>query len=160
MSTTDVPPHRYPGARAMILLHDRHMREFLATWRRAKAASLKLPETSDDCYASLEHLLAHLLGAARGYMLWMCEKLGLAAPDMPADRCTHESIADLAAADAYLEHVLRGWCTPLRDIDEDRFGEVYKSRWNIDYCIDSMMEHAVLHPIRHTFQLDNLLAAR
>ncbi len=33
----------------------------------------------------------------------------------------------------------------------------YPSRWQTRYCIDSMLEHAVMHPIRHAFQLDELL---
>jgi hypothetical protein len=35
---------------------------------------------------------------------------------------------------------------------------LFPSRWNVHYCIDAMLEHAVMHPIRHTFQLQELLA--
>ena len=28
------------------------------------------------------------------------------------------------------------------------------------YCIDAMLEHAVMHPIRHAFQLDELIKDR
>ena len=33
----------------------------------------------------------------------------------------------------------------------------YPSQWKTRYCIDSMLEHAVMHPVRHAFQLDELL---
>ena len=31
------------------------------------------------------------------------------------------------------------------------------TQWQTRYCIDSMLEHAVMHAIRHAFQLDELL---
>ena len=36
--------------------------------------------------------------------------------------------------------------------------KVYTSNWGVNYCIDAMLEHAVMHPIRHEFQLKNLIA--
>jgi hypothetical protein len=54
-----------------------------------------------------------------------------------------------------LEHVLERWRAPL--IDDVLETPEYPSRWKPRYCIDSMLEHAVMHPIRHTFQLNELL---
>ena len=31
------------------------------------------------------------------------------------------------------------------------------TRWGSPYSINAMLEHAVMHPIRHRFQLENLL---
>ncbi len=46
----------------------------------------------------------------------------------------------------------------LRDIsDEQLETPEYQSRWQTRYCIESMLEHAVMHPIRHAFQLDELI---
>ncbi len=70
------------GARATILLHERHMRDFLATWKRAWTADVALPKTDDPSYESLATLLRHVLRAGRGYMVWMCEMLGLPDPDI------------------------------------------------------------------------------
>ena len=58
------------------------------------------------------------------------------------------------------------WSTFSSDGGPPRSGEVsdeqletpeYPSRWQTRYCIDSMLEHAVMHPIRHAFQLDELI---
>jgi hypothetical protein len=67
--------YRSRAVRALVLLHDEHLRKFLMTWKRAKSASVVLPQTDDEAYASLDTLLRHVLGAARGYMTWMCEVL-------------------------------------------------------------------------------------
>jgi len=151
-------PYKYRGAAAMVQLHAEHMREFVKTWRAAKAAGVKLPETDDPDYESLEVLLRHLLRAARGYMVWMCEKLELSDPEInPAPE-----VDDIAsAAESYLEHVLERWDGPLRDVPEEKFGKPeFESRWKVRYCIDAMLEHAVMHPIRHTYQLKMLMPQR
>ncbi|HEY3295500.1 MAG TPA: hypothetical protein VGL38_08675 [bacterium] len=159
MSTVaDLPDYRYRGARAMILMHERAMAEFIATWRRAKAANLALPQTEDPDYASLEALLHHVLRAARGYMVWMCEKLGLPDPQIdpapPAERVAAE-------AEGYLLHLNSRWRLPLVSIDEEAMSRPsYKSRWNMDYPIEAMMEHALVHPQRHRFQLEEMMMGR
>ena len=125
---------------------------------QARAASVVLPKTDDPAYASLETLLHHVLRAARGYMTWMCEVLEL--PD-PQIRIPPEPVALAAEADSYMEHVLEKWRTPLQDVGDDRLETPeYQSRWQSRYCIDSMLEHAVMHPIRHAFQLEELMRQR
>ena len=64
----------------MVLLHEEHLRRFVHTWRVALANSVSLPPTDDPAYASLEALGRHVLSAAGGYMIWMCEMLALPDP--------------------------------------------------------------------------------
>ena len=60
-----------------------------------------------------------------------------------------------------MEHVLERWRAPLREVPKERLETPeYASRWQTHYCIDSMLEHAVMHPIRHAFQLDELIKER
>ena len=139
----------------MVLLHEKHLRQCLDVWKEAKTANIKLPQTVDENYQSLEALLEHILRAARGYMVWMCRKLDLPDPEikLPPDVATIE-----AGADAYLGHILERWRSPLADVAEEKFEPVtYLSNWGTPYCIDAMLEHAVMHPIRHEFQLKELL---
>jgi hypothetical protein len=143
----------------MVLLHEEHLRRFLETWRLAVAAAVNLPPTADPSYSSLDVLGRHVLSAAGGYMVWMCEMLTLPDPGVrPAP-----DAADFARdADEYLAHILERWRdSPLRDVPDDRLETPeYPSRWQTRYSIDSMLEHAVMHPIRHTFQLQELIKAR
>jgi len=153
----DLFEYRYRGARAMVLMHERELWRFVEVWRKAKAAGVALPATDDPDYASLEHMLYHVLRAARGYMIWMCEKLELPDPQIqpapPPERMEAE-------VDRYLEHLLARWRLPLAEVDEERASRPnYKSRWGMDYSIDSMLEHALVHPMRHAFQLEEMLAA-
>jgi uncharacterized damage-inducible protein DinB len=148
--------YKYQGAKALVILHDKHMRQCLEVWKQAKVANVKLPQTDDPSYQSLETLLEHILSAARHFMVWMCKQLELPDPEIkPApdvDKVETE-------ADSYLEHVLERWRLPLADIPEEKFtSQTYGSNWGaLFFCIDSMLEHAVMHPIRHQFQLENLI---
>jgi hypothetical protein len=150
-------PYRSRAVRALVILHEQHMRTFLATWNAARAIAVRLPATEDPSYASLETLRHHVLGAARGYMTWICEQLQL--PD-PGIRRVPESMTEQEAR-SYMEHLLEGWRGPLRDVRDDQLEQPeYPSHWKTLYSIDAMLEHAVMHPIRHVFQLEELMKTR
>ena len=150
-------PYRSRAVRAMVLLHEEHLRRFVQTWRLAMALPVSLPPTPDPNYASLGALGRHVLSAAGGYLVWMCEVLRL--PD-PGVRPAPEVISIVREADDYLEHILDRWrAEALREIsDEQLETPEYPSHWQTRYAIDSMLEHAVMHPIRHAFQLDELIS--
>ena len=152
-------PYRSRAVRALVLLHEEHLRRFFQTWRAAVDASVSLPQTADPSYSSLGALEHHVLSAAAGYLVWICEMLTL--PD-PSVRPAPDATATISDADEYMEHVLDRWrAGPLQEIsDEQLETPEYASRWRTRYCIDSMLEHAVMHPIRHAFQLDELLKNR
>jgi uncharacterized damage-inducible protein DinB len=152
----ELPNYKFRGARAIVLVHERYMREFLEVWREAKARGVRLPKVDDPDYESLDHLLRHVLRAARGYMTWSCEKLNL--PDPGIDPVPEVGEIEVRA-EAYLNHVLEKWRTPLAGVEEKTFDSTHKSRWGVDMTIESMLEHAVVHPLRHTFQLKELMKA-
>jgi hypothetical protein len=145
----------YAGAAALVALHEQELRAFLPVWKRAHEQGLAMPATEDPSYASREELLRHVMRAARGYMTWICAQLEL--PD-PGIEPTPEG-ADLAAdPDRYMEHVLERWRAPLAAVPEERFeAESYMARWGSPFTIDGMLEHAVIHPLRHAHQLRRLM---
>ncbi len=153
-----LPTYCYGAARTMVFLNGQYLQDCLAVWRRAKAANLVLPETDDPNYVSLEKLLAHVLGATRHYMVWMCENLELPDPQIK----TAPALDVIEAEDqAYLAHLIDRWQLPLAEVEEERFNRPeYVSGWGVRYCVDAMLEHAVMHAILHRVQLEELLAAQ
>jgi uncharacterized damage-inducible protein DinB len=155
MNPNKLREFKYNGARTMVLMHEAHLTSLLETWREAKKQNLALPETPNPDYKSLDTLLKHIFRAARGYMKWMCEKLDL--PDPEINPVPEADVIEKEAG-AYLAHLLEKWRLPLADVEEDKFeNQTYTSRWGVDYCIDAMLEHAVMHPIRHEYQLRQLM---
>ena len=145
--------YAHGGARALVHLHACHLTAFIETWKHATATGVQMPPTGDPDCATLDAMLRHVLGAARGYMVWMCEVLGL---DDPAIEPVPEDLpGDL---DPYLLHLLDRWDGPLAGLEPEAADRpAYPSRWGTEYCIDAMLEHAVMHPIRHGRQLERLL---
>lgn len=147
--------YKYSGARSLILLHKKLMKSFLRSWKQAKSLNVQLPKTDDTDYRSLETLLYHVLNSSGGYLKWICEKLDLPDPEIvppPAiEVIGHE-------ADKYLTYLFEKWASPLKNVEETKFhNKTYESNWGVHYCIDAMLEHAVMHPLRHEFQLSDLI---
>jgi hypothetical protein len=150
--TEKLSNYKYRGARALVLLHEKHLRQCLEVWKQAKAANLKLPETENENYQSLETLLEHILGAAGHYMVEICQHLGLPDPEI-------KEVPDIktiaAEADSYSEHVLERWRLPLVHISEETLDLSPETEHPMPYF--AMLEHAVMHPIRYEFQLKELI---
>lgn len=148
--------YAYRGARALVVLHERELRDFLTVWRRIDAAGLQLPETDDPSYLSNLHLLQHVLRAAGRYLEWICRQLELPEPGIRQP--PEPSELALQAGD-YLEHVLDRWRRSLTTVPESLMEQrAYTANWGAPMTIESMLEHAVMHPLRHTFQLEELMA--
>jgi uncharacterized damage-inducible protein DinB len=144
------------GVLALVRLHEREMGSMLDVWKEARQRSVRLPETEDPDYESLDHVTRHVLRAARGYLNWMCDVLERPAPEIPS---APEAEDVLAEADAYLGMILAAWREHLAWMPDDVAGSAntYKSRWGMPYTIEEMLEHAVVHPMRHRIQLEGLL---
>jgi len=147
--------YNYNGARSMVLLHEHYFMEFLQTWSKAKRENIMLPITADPDYESLDKLLNHVCRSARGYMVWMCDKLNLPDPQIEETPQPELLVKNI---DQYTKHLLETWRVPLANIDEEKFHTpTFKSNWDVEYSVDAMLEHAVMHLIRHEFQLQNLI---
>jgi hypothetical protein len=73
---------------------------------------------------------------------------------------SNEATRNVAASKS-MKHVLDRWRIPLRDLGDDRLETPeYRSRWKTLYSVDAVLEHAVMHPIRHAFQLEELMRER
>ena len=150
--------YRYNGAHAMIQLLNWHLHECVEIWYEAKRRGVVLPDTDDPDYDSLEALLCHILGAAGRHLNWICEKLDL--PDPGIEPVPEAPDVELKARE-YVKHLTDRWQTPLVNVPKELFyNRTWPARWGPEYCIDAMLEHAVMHPIRHAFQLQNLIDGR
>lgn len=152
---SEMPEFRYRGARALLILHEREMRQFVNAWKEVKPSGVSLPESKNPGYASFDRLLHHVFFWARENMIWICEKLEL--PDPQIDEVPEPGKVE-AEADKYLERLLEQFRKPLTEVrGKEFYYKTYRSKWDTDYCIDAMLEHLVLHPMRHRFQLEQLM---
>ena len=144
------------AVRSLAELHETELRAFLATWRRFVASGKPMPPANgDESYASAETLVAHVQGAARSYLIWIWEVLGTPIPGMER---VYDPQVIVPRLDAFMDETFAAWRTHLAPLVDEQLGpEQYRTRWG-DLCsIDQMLEHAVVHPMRHRIQLERIL---
>jgi hypothetical protein len=88
-------------------------------------------------------------------MTWMLEVLGQPKADLEIVR---DPALVVPRLDDYMEETLAAWRRHLAPLVDDQLGPTqYLSRWGVPFMIDQMLEHAVVHPMRHRIQLERLL---
>ena len=144
------------GVSSLVELHEREMRAFLETWHRFVASDAPVPEAhGDSSYESRETLLAHVLMAARNYLTWMGECAGRPVTDVDPTKDAH---AVFTRAPQFTEEVLAAWRRHMPEFTNEEIEKRgFASRWGEPYTVEQMLEHAVVHPMRHRIQLQRIL---
>jgi uncharacterized damage-inducible protein DinB len=143
--------------RSLLELHDAELRAFLATWRRYARAGVPMPEAhGDEDYETIDRLGTHVLKAARSFLARITEWLGRPAVDLDMA----EDVQDLTArADEFAESLLEAYKRHLSSATDEEIGAwVHKTRQGNAISIEMLLEHALVHPMRHRVQLERILA--
>jgi uncharacterized damage-inducible protein DinB len=143
---------------SLVELHEREMRSFLKLWDRFAASGLPIPEAhGDESYENKDRLLGHVLMAARGYLTRIGEWVGRPVTDLDASQ---DPYAVVARASAFADEVLAGYRRHMAAITtEELEPQLHKTRWGDLMSVENLLEHAVVHPMRHRIQLERLLEA-
>jgi len=144
------------AVRSCVELHEIELRRFLETWERFRSSGVELPRSDDPSYASAEHLEGHVLRSARNYLTWIGECVTRPVTDVDPDV---ELLSVAAKGTAFMDEVLAAWRRHLALLaDRELSPDVYTARWGGPYSVEQMLEHAVVHPMRHRIQLERLMA--
>ena len=112
-------------------------------------------QTKDDDCRSVQTIMAHVVRAAYGYADYIREQFSIAST-RPQSRLYsgRESVEQLEAALRYTAQTLEGrW----EMSDEEISGTVINSRWGVVYNVEGLMEHAVMHILRHRRQIEKFI---
>ena len=145
------------AVRSLMELHERELPAFVATWRKFVQSGKPMPEAlGDPDYENPDRLVAHVQAAARSYLLWIWEVLERPIEGLPRIR-DHAII--IPRLDAFMAETLDGWRRHLAPLENEHLSpNQYLSRWGEPHTIEQMLEHAVVHPMRHRIQLERILA--
>ncbi len=145
------------AVRSCVELHEIELKRFYEVWERFRASGIALPASDDPSYQSVDHLGGHVLRAARNYLTWIGEFVKREVTDVDLDTDA-PSIARKGRA--FADQVLAAWRRHLARLEDRELSPATrKSRWGEDYNIEQMLEHAVVHPMRHRIQLERLMSA-
>jgi uncharacterized damage-inducible protein DinB len=120
-------------------------------------------QTKDDDCRSVQTIMSHVVRAGYGYADYIREQFSIASNrPQPKLLSRQESLEQLDAALRYTAQTLEGkW----EMSDEEISGTVIKSRWGAVYDVEGLLEHAIVHILRHRRQVEKfiwqgLIAAR
>ncbi|HEX9750541.1 MAG TPA: DinB family protein [candidate division Zixibacteria bacterium] len=117
-------------------------------------------ELSDEEFPSMREIMWHVIGAANRYVDYINDALDKTDRGMQkheyAFESTQAAAASLGTAFGRMVEVLGR----VRDkTDEDLQPIVFRTRWGQNYDIEQMLEHAIVHILRHRRQLERWLVA-
>ena len=113
------------------------------------------PQTSDDSCRSVQTIMSHVVRAGYGYADYIREQFSIASTRPQNELLSRqESIEQLDAALQYTAQTLEGkW-----DMSEEEISRtVIKSRWGPVYDLEGLLEHAIVHILRHRRQIEKFI---
>ena len=149
-------PFRNRAVRSLVELHESEIRSFLQVWRRFVASDLPMPEAhGDEWYENRERLAGHVLMSARGYLTRIGEWVGRPVSDVDGSQDPYEIVR---RASEFADDVLSAYRRHLAEIsNEELEPQVHRTRWGELMSVENLLEHAVVHPMRHRIQLERIL---
>lgn len=115
----------------------------------------RIVEGEDDHCCSIEVIMNHVVRAGYGYSKYIRDALSIdALPVEDRQIPQAEIVGEIDKMLAYTAAVFEGE----RRITDDEMENVYfKTRWEVTYNIDQLLEHAIVHALRHRRQIEKFL---
>jgi uncharacterized damage-inducible protein DinB len=112
-------------------------------------------QTKDEDCRSAQTIMSHVVRAGYGYADYIREQLSIASTRPPAKILTRqESLEQLVAMLRYTIETLEGrWEMSAEEIS----GIVINTRWGAVYDAEGLLEHAIVHLLRHRRQLEKFI---
>ena len=113
------------------------------------------PATEDEACRSVQTIMSHVVNAGYGYADLLRKLFSIPSTRPPKALLSHgEYPEQLDAVLAYTAETLEGrW----RMTDEEISGAIINSGWGVRYDIEQLLEHAIVHVLRHRRQIEKFM---
>ncbi len=131
--------------------------EVIRPLNRARLEVIVDPETSDTDCRSIQTILTHVVHSGYGYTYSIENSIG-AAKERPAKKILKEAndyILHLQQMFSYCENFFMN--NPSLPIEEKDPSKKIVVAWGQQYDIEQLMEHAIVHILRHRRQIENFI---
>ena len=112
-------------------------------------------ETADDDCRSIQTITAHIIGSGYAYANYIREQFSTPVEPFQRRLFSHGEVGN--EIDKMLNYTIRTldgkWEMPEGEISRI----VINSRWGVVYDLEQMLEHAIVHILRHRRQIDKFL---
>jgi uncharacterized damage-inducible protein DinB len=112
-------------------------------------------QTSDEDCRSVQTIMSHVVRAEYGYADYIREQFNIASTRPQPKLLSHrESLEQLEEALRYTAQTLHGrWEMSGEEIE----ATVINSRWGVVYNVEGLLEHAIVHLLRHRRQIEKFI---
>jgi len=146
--------------KALLIEYERAVDELIALIKPLRSSDIMMikdDKTSDSNCKSIQTILSHVVYAGYGYICFIENHLGASKQRRPRQyfESAEEYINDLNGMfnycqDFFIQH-------PGLELEEkDREKKVVTS-WGQEYDIEQMMEHAIVHVLKHRAQIERFV---
>ena len=113
-------------------------------------------ETEDESCRSIQTITTHVVGAGYGYANYIRQQFSMSAEPIPREPISYaEAIGKIDKMLAYTVETLDG----KGEMSYDEISKiVINSRWGAVYDLEQLLEHAIVHVMRHRRQIEKFLA--
>ncbi|MBI3831384.1 MAG: hypothetical protein HY291_17835 [Planctomycetes bacterium] len=140
------------AVRSLVGLHEQELLRFLATWDRFLVSYVPVPEAfGDENYKDRESLCAHVMGAAHADLIWIGALTGRPVPALEGSNDPSRIAAGLRLFAAYRLH--------FAELTDAELFMPRSASNGTHLTIETILEHGIVHAMRHRFQLERLLEA-
>jgi uncharacterized damage-inducible protein DinB len=113
------------------------------------------PHTEDDDCRSVQTVMSHVVGAGYGYADYLRQVFSIPSARPPRRLLSpHEFLEQLDAMLSYTVLTLEGrWEMSADEITS----AVINSGWGVRYDVEQLLEHAIVHVLRHRRQIERFI---
>ena len=111
-------------------------------------------ETKDDNCRSIQTIITHVVRAGYGYANYIRQNFSITSTVPPERLLTYEEA--ISEIDGVLEYTAETLSGRWEMKDEEIEGVKIDSRWGVKYNLEQMLEHAIVHIMRHRRQIERL----
>lgn len=112
------------------------------------------PHSSDPDCRSIQNILAHVVGSAFSYAIYIRESIDQAVP-RPGLRHRDTALEYIEDLDEVMTFTKKTFSTIYdQSLEKFEFSDKIKTKWGQSYDIEQMMEHAIVHVLRHRRQIE------
>ena len=113
-------------------------------------------ETADEDCRSIQTVSRHVVMAGYGYANYIREQFSMPAEPVPREPISHAELS--GAIDKMLAYTVETLDGKWEMTDDEISKIVINSRWGVTYDLEQLLEHAIVHVLRHRRQIEKFLA--
>jgi uncharacterized damage-inducible protein DinB len=153
-------PHRTGAVGALLDVYEKTFSELQQCIDNIPDSDLEVivdDTTSDHNCQSVQSVLSHIVSAAYSYAIYIRTQHGeeFPRPDKIFHSTIQDYINDFSAAIQFTVAALKN----IQDADLCDQSNKIQVAWGQEYDIEQLLEHAIVHVLRHTRQIEKFKAA-